>query len=139
MKIINKEISIKTKGDTDVIDITSDVEAILNQTRLSNGSILLFVPGSTASLSTIEYEPNLLKDLKAALERVIPSKIHYAHTQTWQDDNGHAHIRATVMGPSMQIPFVKGKLQLGTWQQIVLLDFDTSPRDRRIIAQFMGE
>jgi secondary thiamine-phosphate synthase enzyme len=139
MTIINREISVKTRGNTDVIDITDGVINALEKSGLTDGSILLFVRGSTGSLTTVEYEPNLVKDLKDAFERLMPSDIEYAHTMTWGDYNGHSHIRASFLGPSLQIPFVKGKLQLGTWQQIVLIDFDATPRQRKILAQLSGE
>ncbi len=139
MKIINKEITVKTKGNTDIINITHSVESALQNSELSDGNILLFVRGSTGSLTTIEYEPNLVNDLKEAFERLMPSDIGYAHTKTWGDFNGHSHVRASFLGPSLQVPFVNKKLQLGTWQQIVLIDFDTSPRQRNILAQLIGE
>ena len=137
--IINREIPVKTRGNTDVINITDDVINVLEKSGLADGSILLFVRGSTGSLTTVEYEPNLVKDLKDAFERLMPSDIEYAHTRTWGDYNGHSHVRASFLGPSLQIPFVKGKLQLGTWQQIVLIDFDATPRQRKILAQLSGE
>ncbi|MFH1753722.1 MAG: secondary thiamine-phosphate synthase enzyme YjbQ [Candidatus Omnitrophota bacterium] len=139
MKILHKEIAVKTKGETDIINITSNVEDLLEESGLSNGSILLFVRGSTGSLTTIEYEPNLVNDMKEAFERLIPKEMEYAHTRTWGDFNGHSHVRASLLGPSLQVPFINKKLQLGTWQQIVLIDFDTSPRHRDILAQFTGE
>ncbi len=139
MKIIQKDLSINTKGNADVIDITAQIRRNLEKSGLSNGFVTLFVRGSTCSLTTIEYEPNLVKDLKEAFERLIPSDIEYAHTQTWGDYNGHSHIRASFLGPSLQVPFVDKRLQLGTWQQVILIDFDTHPRQRRILAQFIGE
>lgn len=139
MKIVQKDLLVKTKGNTDVIDITADLQNILNKSGLSNGSVTLFVQGSTASLTTIEYEPNLAKDLKDAFERLIPSDIEYAHTRTWGDYNGHSHVRASLMGPSLQIPFSDKKLRLGTWQQVVFIDFDTHPRQRKLFIQIMGE
>jgi len=139
MKIINKDLSVKTKGHTDIINITDQIRKILDKSGLSNGFATLFVRGSTGSLTTIEYEPNLVEDLKDAFDRLIPSDIEYAHTQTWGDNNGHSHIRASFLGPSLQIPFMDKKLQLGTWQQVVLIDFDTSPRQREIAMQLIGE
>lgn len=139
MKIIQDQIPVKTRGNTDVLNITEAARRVVKKSGLSNGSLLLFIGGSTASFTTIEYEPNLVKDLKAALDRLVPEKISYAHTMTWGDHNGHSHIRASLMGPSLQIPFADGDLLLGTWQQIIFIDFDTSPRQRKIIAQLTGE
>jgi secondary thiamine-phosphate synthase enzyme len=139
MKVIAEEISVSTQGNADVIDITADVKKALGSCGMLEGVVTLFVRGSTAGLSTIEYEPNLVKDLKDALQRLVPSDIGYAHTKTWGDYNGHSHIRATLMGPSLEIPFTRGKMPLGTWQQIILVDFDTSPRQRRIQLQFIGK
>ena len=137
--IISKDLSVRTKGNTDVINITDAVNKVLTKSGLTSGVITLFVKGSTGSLTTIEYEPNLVVDLNKALERLIPSDIEYAHTKTWGDYNGHSHIRATILGPSLAIPFTNRKLLLGTWQQIVLIDFDTHPRQRDIVAQLIGE
>ena len=137
--IISKDLSVRTKGNIDVIDITDAVNKVLTKSGLTSGVITLFVKGSTGSLTTIEYEPNLVVDLNKALERLIPSDIEYAHTKTWGDYNGHSHIRATILGPSLAIPFTNRKLLLGTWQQIVLIDFDTHPRQRDIVAQLIGE
>lgn len=139
MDIINKNLSIETQGDTDIINITETVENELAKSGLSSGSITLFVRGSTGSLTTIEFEPNLAIDFKEALERLAPSDIEYAHTKTWGDHNGHSHVRASFMGPSLVVPFVNKKLQLGTWQQIVLIDFDTRPRERKVLMQLIGK
>lgn len=139
MKSVHKDLSISTKGNTDVIDITRDVEKHLQNTGLSDGVVTVFIRGSTGSLTTIEYEPNLVQDLKDALERLIPRNMEYAHTKTWGDYNGHSHIRASILGPSLQVPFINKKLQLGTWQQIIFIDFDTHPRQRKILLHFIGE
>jgi len=139
MRIIHREIGVSTEGNTDVIDITPQVREAVSSSRMSEGSVILFVGGSTASLTTIEYEPNLVEDFRSALERLVPSGMKYAHTKTWGDHNGHSHVRASLMGPSLQIPFLKKKLQLGTWQQVVLVDFDEHPRQRRILTQIIGE
>lgn len=138
IRLINKDILVHSRGNTDIIDITSDVQSVLAKSGMSDGSVLLFVRGSTATLTTVEYEPNLVKDLKEAFDRLVPSNINYDHSKTWGDFNGHSHVRASLMGPSLQVPFVGGKLQLGTWQQIILIDFDTSPRHRNILAQLTG-
>ncbi|NQT06771.1 MAG: YjbQ family protein [Candidatus Omnitrophica bacterium] len=138
MKIVQKEISITTKGDTDIIDITTDVAKLLKKSGLVDGYVNLFVQGSTGSLTTIEYEPNLVEDFENALKRLIPSNIRYAHKETWGDSNGHSHVRASFMGPSLQVPFANKSLRLGTWQQIIFIDFDTRPRQRNIITQLIG-
>jgi len=138
VKIITKEIRVKTQGKTDIIDITDKVAMEVGKSGLVDGSAALFVRGSTGSLTTIEYEPNLVKDFKDALERIAPSTIRYAHSETWGDFNGHSHVRASLMGPSLQVPFIGGELQLGTWQQVVFVEFDTKPRDRKILLQMIG-
>lgn len=137
--IITKSISLKTKGNTDIVDITRQVSAIVNGSELSSGSCLVFVVGSTAALTTIEYEPGLKKDIGIFLDRIIPPDEYYHHHETWGDDNGHSHIRASLIGPDITIPFVDKKLTLGTWQQIILIDFDTRGRKRDVIVQLHGE
>ncbi len=132
-------IQIDTRGNTDVIDITSECGRILGTSGLKNGVMTVFNPGSTGSVTTIEYDPNLVKDLKCALDTMIPQGNPYDHGKTWGDDNAASHIRATLMGPSISIPFADGALTLGTWQQIAFCDFDTRPRERKIIVQVMGE
>jgi secondary thiamine-phosphate synthase enzyme len=141
MVIITETIIVKTKGEKDmVIDITDQVKKIINTSILYDGIITIFVSGSTAALTTIEYEPGLKADFPRMLERVAPSKgIDYDHDNTWHDGNGHSHIRASLIGPSLVIPFKDKNLMLGTWQQIVMLEMDTRPRERRIILQLMGE
>lgn len=131
--------TIKTKEETDIVDITQLVSEKIEKSKMENGIVTIFVPGSTASISTIEYEPNLIKDVKNALERIAPSDIEYEHHKTWGDKNGKSHVRATLMGPSLTVPFKDKKLLLGTWQQIVLLDFDVPARQREIIIQLLGE
>ena len=137
--ILTERISVKTGRDLDIVDITDRVAEIVRKSKMKDGFVNIFVPGSTASVSTIEFEPNLVKDLKAAMERIAPSDIPYEHHRTWGDDNGKSHIRATLMGPGTAVPFQNKKLLLGTWQQIVLLDFDTPAREREIIIQLVGE
>ncbi len=137
--VITKYLSMQTRGNTDVIDITADCQDILDTADLENGVLTVFNPGSTGGLTTIEYEPNLVKDLKEALEIVAPSDKIYAHSQTWHDDNGSSHVRSSLMGPSITVPFADRKLTLGTWQQIVFCDFDTHPRRRRLVVQILGE
>lgn len=139
MPVITKSFKIKTKGDTDILDITPNVRKALKDTKIKNGMANVFIPGSTAGITTIEYEPGLKKDLPAAFERIAPQNIEYAHHQTWGDWNGHSHVRSALLGTSFSVPFVSAELILGTWQQIVLIDFDTHPRTREVIVQVMGE
>jgi secondary thiamine-phosphate synthase enzyme len=135
-----EEISVKTKGNCQILDITSKVQAALSKSGITNGTVTLFNIGSTASITTIEYEPGLVNyDINEALEKVAPQKGHYEHEKTWHDDNGHAHVRASLLGPSLVVPVVDGQLTLGTWQQIVLIDFDTRSRTRKIVCQLIGE
>ncbi len=137
--VITKYLKVNTKGHTDVIDITGGCQNLLSSTDLRSGIINIFNPGSTGSITTIEYEPNLVKDFKDALEVVAPSDKVYAHSMTWHDDNGSSHIRSTLMGPSLTVPFVDGELVLGTWQQIIFCDFDTRSRSRKLVIQIIGE
>lgn len=137
--VITKTISLNTKGETDIIDITSRVEQILTDTKLKNGTITVFVPGSTGGLTTIEYESGVINDLKKALEHIAPRNASYAHNSRWGDGNGFSHVRASLLGPSMSVPFSEGSLTLGTWQQIIFIDFDNRPRSRKLIAQIIGE
>ncbi len=139
MKIIFEEFSVITKGEGDMIDITDDLGKILNKAGMKNGLLTSFNPGSTAALTTIEYEPGLKSDFPSAMDRLIPKDIPYEHDKTWHDGNGHSHVRASMIGPSLIIPFRNGKLTLGTWQQVVLLEMDTHSRSRRLVIQMMGE
>ncbi|MBN1624920.1 MAG: YjbQ family protein [Deltaproteobacteria bacterium] len=139
MEIKSEDIFIKTTGETDVIDITSKVKRFVVESGISNGIAVLFVPGSTAALTTIEFESGAVNDLKRAIEGMAPRDIYYEHNERWGDGNGYAHVRAAILGPSLHIPLTDGKLTLGTWQQIVLLDFDNQPRQRQVIIQLMGE
>lgn len=132
-------ISINTKGFCDIIDITPHVLSIFKRPLIANGLITLFCPGSTGSITTIEYESGVLQDLKVALEKIAPSDIPYHHDERWGDGNGFSHVRAALMKPSLTIPMVNGKLTLGTWQQIVFIDFDNRERHRDIIVQIMGD
>ena len=133
-KITNFYLSLKTSGNTDVIDITTQVLKKVTESGITEGQILLFVPGSTASITTIEYESGVVQDLKEAVERLAPEGIFYRHDARWGDGNGYAHVRAALLGPSLTVPLVDGHLVLGTWQQIVLVDFDNRPRDRKILV-----
>ena len=139
MRIITETICLSTRGNADMVDITPQAQEIVHQHGLKEGQITLFVSGSTAGLTTVEYEPGLLKDLPEAFEKIAPTGRRYHHDDTWGDGNGHAHVRASLLGPSLVIPFSEGKLLLGTWQQIVLIDFDTHSRKRTVVAQVMGE
>ncbi len=139
MAVRSEDIYIKTTDKTDVIDITSKVWKFVEGSGISNGIAVLFVPGSTAALTTIEFESGAVNDLKRAIEGIAPTDIYYEHNERWGDGNGYAHVRAAIMGPSLHIPLTDGKLTLGTWQQIVLLDFDNRPRQRQVIIQLMGE
>jgi len=131
---------VQTKGDTQVLDLSAQVSALIGQGKIENGIATVFVVGSTAGITTTEFEPGLVNhDLKKAFEDIAPEDGRYVHEQTWNDDNGHAHVRASLLGPSMTVPLIAKKLQLGTWQQIVLIDFDTRPRTRRIIVQVVGD
>lgn len=132
-------ISVKTTAKTDVIDLTPLVEEAVAGRPSLNGAVTLFVPGSTAALTTIEYEQGAINDLKGAIERMAPEALYYEHNERWGDGNGYSHVRAALIGPSLHIPVIAGRLTLGTWQQIVLLDFDNRPRERRIILQIQGE
>lgn len=139
MPVITKSIKVKTKGQDDMINITDQASKCILDSKLSNGTVTLFVSGSTASLTTIEYEPGLISDFPKMLERVAPQDIEYGHEKMWHDGNGHSHVRASLVGPSLTIPFSNGELMLGTWQQIVLLELDTRSRERNLVLQIVGE
>ena len=130
---------METKGEGDMIDITEILANVLNKVGLRNGLLTSFIPGSTAALTTIEYEPGLKTDFPSAMNRLIPRDIPYEHNKTWHDGNGHSHVKASIIGPSLIIPFRDGRLLLGTWQQVVLLEMDTRSRSRRLVIQVMGE
>jgi secondary thiamine-phosphate synthase enzyme len=141
MSVINvksETIKLRTKGHSDVVDITGSTAAILTRSGVASGIITLFVIGSTAGLTTIEFEPGLVHDIKTAFELIAPQGGHYEHHERWGDDNGNSHVRASLLGPSLTVPFNDGKLCLGTWQQIVLIDFDTKSREREIVCQILG-
>lgn len=140
MAVESHQVNIETHGDNHVVNITDDVARCIESGRIRDGVITVFVIGSTAALTTTEYEPGLAKhDLKVAFEKIAPKDGRYLHEETWHDDNGHAHVRASLLGPSLSVPIIGGRLALGTWQQIVLIDFDTRPRARRVIVQALGE
>ena len=139
MDIITESFSLSTKGNTEIFDITQDVQQKINSSGFSEGNVLVFVSGSTAGVTTIEFEPGLRKDYPAFFEKVIPSNISYMHDETWHDGNGHSHVRAALQGASLTIPFKNSILLLGTWQQIVCIDFDNRPRERNITVQITGK
>ena len=135
-----KTLEIPTKGNCHIVDITPAVQQAVAAARLTDGTVTVFNVGSTAGITTIEYEPGLVDhDIKAAFEKIAPPHARYEHEETWHDDNGHAHVRATLLGPNLSVPVLDGKMTLGTWQQIVLVDFDTRPRTRTVICQITGE
>jgi len=137
--VVTKKISLQSQGNCDIIDITPEVQQQLSETNLKNGTVTLFISGSTAGLTTIEFEPGLIADFKEMWERNAPQDITYEHNRAWGDGNGHAHVRASVLGASLVVPFSARKLALGTWQQIVVVDFDNRARTRQIVVQVIGE
>jgi secondary thiamine-phosphate synthase enzyme len=137
--ITTDSIDLSTKGHCDIVDITLPLEQQLAKSSINDGLATVFVTGSTAGVTTIEYEPGLLADLKDAWQRLVPEDIPYAHNRAWGDGNGHSHVRASLLGASLAIPFHNKKLALGTWQQVVLIDFDNRPRQRKLVVQLMGE
>ena len=139
MTISRHVLKLQTIHEGELIDITNHVQNTIKESKSSDGVAFLFVPGSTAALTTIEFEPGLEKDFPAALERLAPKTLPYEHEKTWHDGNGHSHVKASLLGPDLTIPFQNGKLTLGTWQQIVLVELDTGPRDRTVIIQLLAE
>ncbi|UCE05584.1 MAG: YjbQ family protein [bacterium] len=139
MKVITDYIPISTKGFTDIIDITSQLTETIQRSQVKSGIATIFISGSTAGVTTIEYEPGLLKDLPEALEKIAPMHKRYHHDATWGDGNGFAHVRAAMLGCSLTVPFKDGRILLGTWQQIVVVDFDNRSRNREVVVQIMGE
>ena len=138
MSVHTSTISVSSKGFTDVHDLTDGVRRAVAASRAKDGVVTVFVPGSTAGVTTIEFESGAVEDLRDAIDRIAPRDIHYAHNTRWGDGNGFAHVRAALMGPSVSVPFSGGELLLGTWQQIVLVDFDNRPRTREVIVQVAG-
>ena len=139
MKVISDSLSFSTGGFSDMKDLTGDVSEKLAKNKLQNGIVNLFVPGSTGGLTTIEYESGLVQDFSELMEKIIPSNVTYHHDARWGDGNGFSHVRSSLLGPSLTVPFSDGMLNLGTWQQIVFLDFDNRSRSRTILLQFIGE
>ena len=139
MGVKTSYIKISTKGRGDIIDISGNIEKEVRKSSFESGVVCAFVPGSTAALTTVEFEPGLIKDIKSLFERIAPENLLYGHEQTWHDGNGHSHVRASLLGPSLTVPFKEGALLLGTWQQIILVDFDNRTRHRKIVLQIIGE
>ena len=139
MKIISDSLNISTEGFNDMKDLTPLIVEKLASHRLQDGLLNVFVAGSTAGLTTIEYEPGLVEDFSRFMEKVAPSNVPYNHDRRWGDGNGFSHVRASLLGPSLTVPFSAGRLNLGAWQQVVLVDFDNGPRNRAVLLQFMGE
>ncbi len=139
LPVVTKQLSIRTRGEGDILDVTRKVTEAVSESKLRNGIVTVFVPGSTGALTTIEYESGLLIDLPNVLERVAPKKLMYEHEKRWHDGNGHSHVRASLIGPSITIPFVNGGLTLGTWQQIVFIELDVRNRSRNLVLQIIGE
>jgi secondary thiamine-phosphate synthase enzyme len=133
------ELTWRTTARTDILDLTDEVEARLRESGVRNGQLLVFTPGSTAAVTSIEYEPGVVEDLRRAIERLAPREIDYDHNARWGDGNGYSHVRSALVGGSFTIPVVDGRLMLGTWQQVVLLDFDNHGRERRVVVQVIGE
>jgi secondary thiamine-phosphate synthase enzyme len=139
MPVVTKAIVVSSIGENHVIDITLQTDEAIQETRLQNGVVIIFVSGSTAAVTTIEYEPGLTKDFPKMLARIAPKEIEYHHDNTWHNGNGHSHVRASLIGPSLAVPFNNKRLMLGTWQQIVLIEMDTRPRERKVVLQMIGD
>jgi len=138
MSVVTKELHFDTKGEVEIVDITERVNNKLRESNIEDGTVTIFVPGSTGAVTTIEYESGLLRDLPGALERLFPKGIEYEHEYRWHDGNGHSHVRASFLGPSMTVPFKNKQMLLGTWQQVVFIELDNKRRSRRIILQILG-
>jgi secondary thiamine-phosphate synthase enzyme len=139
MKVVSDTIKLQTQGEGDMIDMTSQLSNIVKESKIKNGTVTIFVSGSTAAVTTIEYESGLIHDFPEMLSRIVPKDLEYEHDNTWHDGNGHSHVRSSLIGPNITIPIIHGKLTLGTWQQVVLLEMDTRSRNRTVILQIMGQ
>jgi len=139
MAVATSYIEFATRGDSDIIDITADVSGAVSESGLTGGIVTVFAPGATGAVTTIEYESGLVSDFKRMLERIAPQDIEYAHNLRWGDGNGHSHVRASLLGPDLSVPLIGGKMQLGTWQQIIFIDLDNRPRERKLIVQIVGD
>lgn len=139
MKVITSSLEFRSKGENDMIDLTEKIQEIVKKQNPSNGVVVVFVVGSTAAITIMEYEPGLVTDFPGMLERIAPKHQQYEHQKTWHDDNGHSHVKSSLVGVSLTVPLVDGKLALGAWQQVVFLELDTRPRSRKVLVQLMGE
>ncbi len=139
MTVVTKHIELNSKGENDIVDITEDVQNAVGKSGVVDGIVTVFVPGSTAAVTTMEYEPGLTKDFPETLERVSPKNITYEHQKRWHDDNGRSHVKASLVGPSLTVPIADGRLTLGRWQQIVFIELDVRPRTREIVVQVVGD
>jgi len=137
--ITTETVSLNTRGFSDVIDITDKVANVVSKAAIENGLVTIFCSGSTGGITTIEYESGVINDLKKAIEKIVPSNVPYEHDRRWGDGNGFSHVRAALMKPSLSVPIVEGRVTLGTWQQVVFIDFDNRDRSRNIVVQVMGE
>lgn len=139
MTVVSKIVELSTSGNGDVIDITGSITSAVREAAVANGTVTIFSPSATSALTTLEYESGCVEDLQRVFNEIADPKRHYAHNARWGDGNGHSHVRAALLGPSITIPIIDGGLTLGTWQQIVFVDFDNRPRRRRLVAQIVGE
>lgn len=139
MAVVSKSIQIRSKGENEMIDLTEKISDFVSSSEVSNGIVTIFVSGSTGSITTIEFEPGLIRDFPDMLSRIAPKDLDYGHEQMWHDGNGHSHVKASLVGPSLTVPFSKGQMHLGTWQQIVFLELDTRGRTRDLVLQIIGE
>jgi len=139
LAVLTRYLEFDTRGNAQILDITPKIRRELDGTGLHDGLLTVFVPGATGALTTVEYEPGLVQDLDELWERLIPSDAPYNHDRTWGDGNGHSHLRASLLGPSISVPFTEGEFTLGTWQQVIFIDFDNRPRRRKLVLQFIGE
>lgn len=139
MPVQTQSIQLETRGNADVVDITTPVARAVQETGLTNGTVTVFCPSATSAVTTLEYESGCISDLQRLFDEIADPERHYAHNARWGDGNGHSHIRAALLGPSLTVPFVDGRLTLGTWQQIIYVDFDNRPRRRELILQVVGE
>jgi len=137
--VFHKRLEFRTGGDAEIIDLTGDVSDILRETGLDSGLVNIFAPGSTAGITTVEYESGLARDIRQLMDELIPQNRDWAHNMTWGDGNGHSHLRASLFGPSLSVPIIDGRLVLGTWQQIIFIDFDNRPRNRSVVVTLIGE
>ncbi len=139
MSVVTQTIELRTSGDADVRDITRQLAEAVSASGLTNGAVTVFCPSATSALTTLEYESGCVSDLQRLFDEIVDPARHYAHNARWGDGNGHSHVRAALLGPSLTVPFVDGRLTLGTWQQIIYVDFDNRSRQRRLVAQVIGE